>query len=74
MQVWQNVEEAKAEIEDNPNCVLAELRRGSHGCKFGPLGWSPGAEPMIGEFVIGAWRELQLLQARKALDAYPVGA
>jgi len=56
---WENVEEARAEIAGNPNCVLAELRRGAHGCKFGFLGRQTMAEPIIAEFVLGAWRELQ---------------
>lgn len=63
---WENVEDARAEIAGNPNCVLAELRRGSHGCKFGFLGRQTMAEPIIAEFVIGAWRELQRQATEKS--------
>lgn len=69
--VWENVEEAKAEMLENANCVLAELRRGSHGCKYDFFGLDTRAEPMIGEFILSAWRELRAQQRR---EAYPMGA
>eukprot|EP00435_Cladocopium_sp_Y103_P071306 s257_g37.t1 len=32
--VWENVEEHASNIEQNPYLALAELQRGSHGCKL----------------------------------------
>jgi len=55
--VWRNVEDFRADIAANPNLVLAELRRGSHGCKFGFWGFHSVTDAMIGEFVIATWQE-----------------
>ncbi|CAJ1366884.1 unnamed protein product [Effrenium voratum] len=57
--VWQNVEDHKPLIQENPNLALVELRRGSHGCKFGFWGFSSMGRDMIGEFILSSWSELK---------------
>ncbi|CAE8624059.1 unnamed protein product [Polarella glacialis] len=57
--VWANVEEYKQDIVANPNLVLAELQRGSHGCKYGFWGGESIADVFIGEFVFACWCEFR---------------
>eukprot|EP00927_Polykrikos_kofoidii_P085226 TRINITY_DN9200_c0_g1_i3.p1 TRINITY_DN9200_c0_g1~~TRINITY_DN9200_c0_g1_i3.p1 ORF type:complete len:469 (+),score=41.87 TRINITY_DN9200_c0_g1_i3:157-1407(+) len=56
--VWANVENFRSDIAANPHVILAELQRGSHGCKYGFWGLEPVTNSMIGEFIIASWREL----------------
>eukprot|EP00913_Durusdinium_trenchii_P001506 g1394.t1 len=59
--IWENVEEHKSAIEKNPFLALAELQRGSHGCKFDFWGYNSVGNRMIGDFVINLMdRELAL--------------
>jgi len=56
--VWSNVEAHLPEIKSNPHVVLADLERGSHGCKFDFWGTCNVAHGMIAEFVTAASEEL----------------
>lgn len=60
---WSNVESFYADICSNPNMVLADLERGAHGCKYGFWGWGSYVDSMIGDFVLGAWQELESRRA-----------
>ena len=53
------MEEHAAMIELNPHLALADLERGSHGCKFDLWGWSSVGNRMIGDFVLASWAEWQ---------------
>lgn len=55
--VWRNVLDSYKRIVSNPFLVLAELHRGSHGCKFDFWGCSSVTHKMITEFVFAAWDE-----------------
>lgn len=57
--IWENVEEHKSAIEKNPFLALAELQRGSHGCKFDFWGYNSVGNRMIGDFVLASWEELK---------------
>lgn len=57
--VWENVEEHASNIEQNPYLALAELQRGSHGCKFDLWGFNSVGNRMIGDFVLASWAELK---------------
>lgn len=54
---WKNVEKSWEQIESNPNLVLADFARGSHGCNFDFWGRSNVVNPIIGEFVKSTWEE-----------------
>jgi len=56
--VWENVEEHASNIEKNPYLALAELQRGSHGCKFDFWGFNSFGNRMISDFVLASWAEL----------------
>jgi len=57
--VWENVEHAFSDILANPNIAHAEMFCGTHGCKFGFLGFSSLMEQVVGEFVAASWHEWQ---------------
>mmetsp|Transcript_43354 Transcript_43354/g.99905 ORF Transcript_43354/g.99905 Transcript_43354/m.99905 type:complete len:541 (-) Transcript_43354:142-1764(-) len=57
--VWENVEHSFNDILDNPNIAHADMFCGTHGCKFGFLGFSSYMEAMVGEFVAASWHEWQ---------------
>jgi len=54
---WINVERNFNEMKGNPHLVLAELQRGSHGCKFDFWGWNNVAHSMISQFVLSTVEE-----------------
>jgi len=64
--VWENVVEHMPDIMSNPNLVLAELARGSHGCKFDFWGRKNVAHDMIKEFVAASWHVWKEPQRRHA--------
>eukprot|EP00927_Polykrikos_kofoidii_P005935 TRINITY_DN12391_c0_g1_i1.p1 TRINITY_DN12391_c0_g1~~TRINITY_DN12391_c0_g1_i1.p1 ORF type:complete len:460 (-),score=52.40 TRINITY_DN12391_c0_g1_i1:281-1660(-) len=66
--VWENVENFKIDIGANPNVVSAELQRGSHGCKYDFWGLESITERLVGDFIIGAWRELCAEQKQAGAD------
>jgi len=61
--VWENVEDHLSEIEANPFLALAEMSRGSHGCKFDFFGFKSVGNQMIAEFILASASELKKVRA-----------
>jgi len=55
--VWSNVETAYENVMSNPNAVLVELARGSHGPKYDFWGYSSFVSDAVSEFILSTMQE-----------------